>query len=130
VTSDKAYDVERRLNNLIPNLIPMLTAIDGPHTLTPGNGWSGTLRYWLYLNQMLHVELSNMTAGSPANGVTIATLPAGYRPTALRGFAISCVSSNTGAGPGVNISTAGVIQTNGVAAASTGVYGEADIPLF
>jgi hypothetical protein len=100
------------------------------HTLTPGNGWSGTLRYWLNPNNTVHISVSNMTAGSPANGVTIATLPAAYQPTALRGFAVGCTTSNGSVGQSFQISNAGVIQATGIAAGSTGIFGEADIPLF
>jgi hypothetical protein len=108
-----------------------------PHTLTPGGGWSGTLRYWMNPHgasgvPTMHISVENMTAGNPANGssgVTIATLPLGYRPATLQGFAVSCAASNSGVGPGFYISNAGVIQSQGVGAASTSVYGQADIPL-
>src|SRR6266849_1770829 len=47
---------------------------EAPKSLSPGNGWSGSLRYWKNANNTVHLSI-NLTAGSPANNVTIATLP-------------------------------------------------------
>jgi hypothetical protein len=104
---------------------------EGPHSLTLSiNSWSGTLRYWLNSNNTVHISVSGATAGSPANGVTIATLPVGYRPTALRGFAIGCDTQNANVGANMTVSTGGAVQATGITASSTGVFAEADIPLF
>lgn len=72
--SEKAYDVEQRLNVLLTG--------DPWHTATLQHGWTGTLRYRLSMDQRsVRLWSSGLTPGTTANATVIASLPAAYQPS-------------------------------------------------
>lgn len=135
MTSDKAYDVERRLNNLIPLLFP------GPYTaFTPlANGWAlggGWAKVRWFPGNLVFVTCLAATAGTAVDGTQFATIPAsdangnGLRPAQqviltqginiirVGTLAPDTVTSNP-SGVYVSITAAGNVFIHGVAAAAS-----------
>lgn len=94
------------------------------HTLTLGNGWSGTLQYKLMPDDTVAIRTSGtLTAGTLTDGTVIATIPsspAGYYPaTAAQKIeavitAVGAGSAATGRSPYALVNTSGQILVEGM----------------
>lgn len=107
---------------------PSTGAIETWHSLTAGNSWTGTVYYRLTSENEVYLWSNNLSApSSAANGVTIVTLPTGYRPAVSMTFMIGA-QANASQWPRLTLATTGTIQATGVLA-STGVTLGTRIPL-
>lgn len=104
------------------NVVPSLNA-----------GWSSTLAYMLLpLSDLVIVWAHlNCTSATTADGTTIATFPAAYRPQNLTAWLpmMTDVLRQTGTGAsegaGLTVGSSGVVQCQGVANAATYLRGTA-----
>jgi hypothetical protein len=139
VASDKAYDVERRLNRLIPLLFPV--PVPGPYTVfTPfANGWGsggGWAKVRWFPGNVIFVTMLAGTVGTSTDGTQIATIPATdangntLRPAQQVILAASTNVIRTGtvapdpatgnaSGVFVSVTSAGSMFCHGVAGAAT-----------
>jgi hypothetical protein len=97
-----------------------VVSTDTWHDLTLGNGWSGTFRYRLRIENEVSLQCDSVSAGTLTSGTVLGTLPAGYRPATEQ--RVACVGAATSAsadGFQLLISTAGSVEI--VGAAGTGM---------
>lgn len=98
-----------------------INTVETWHTLTLASGWTGTLKYRLVPTPAKCVQLvsGTLTAGTKANGTTIGTLPAGYRPITAQDVSGTCDNVVAGGqSPHFNITAAGAINCFGMTAAT------------
>jgi hypothetical protein len=104
------------------------SAMEGWHSITPGNGWVNTIFYKLTSDNEVYLWSNALTApAASANGVTIITLPSAYRPAVNMQVNIGALA-NSGAIPHLTLATTGTLQSTGVLA-SSGVFLNARVPL-
>ena len=94
------------------------------HTATLSGGWTGTLRYRLLASPAAGVQISsgNLTPGTKADGTTVLTLPAGYRPATATDLvcAVNAMAGATAQSPHFAIATTGVVTCWGWGSATGG----------
>jgi hypothetical protein len=118
MTSEKTYDVEQRLNDLLD------AQTDWIDTGAMSNSWAkvGFLRYRRDLAGNTHLQAQNITVGTTANGTTILSsangLPPGFRIGNFAYFAIRQDNVPTGNVPAVYVGTDGHLECYGVGSAT------------
>jgi hypothetical protein len=120
--SDKAYDVERRLNNLIARQGPLLS--DPWHNVGSfANGWgsaaSPVFQYRWSLDGRSVLLTGQATPGTTTDGTTVATLPAGYRPGHNQWVIPRRDNSTTDTDVAFRIDSGGVMTCFGIVATTT-----------
>lgn len=146
MTSDKAYDVERRFNALVPSLAARVTALEANEVIlgawfdTSGmaNGWgkgSGWFKYmhwtvagtnWIYFTAKL------LTPGTVADGTQIVTsaLGAFWQPVTAQRFPIWTDQLKAGTeASGFELKPDGTITCYGVSTGATRCDVNALVPL-
>lgn len=108
------------------NLVPGAN-VETWHSLTAGNGWSGTVFYRMTLDNEVYLWSNNLAApATSVNGVTIVTVPSGYVPNVAMTFQVQ--QSVSGFGQRFTLATSGTLQSTGVSA-SAGVSLGYRVPL-
>jgi hypothetical protein len=108
------------------NLVPGAN-VETWHSLTAGNGWSGTVFYRMTLDNEVYLWSNNLTApATSVNGVTIVTVPSGYVPNVAMTFQVQ--QSVSGFGQRFTLAATGTLQSTGVSA-SAGVSLGYRVPL-
>lgn len=106
------------------------SAMETWHSVSAGNGWTGTVFYKLTSDNEVYLWSNNLTApaAAPVNGVTIATVPTAYIPNVSMTFPVQAIPG-TGS-PRMTLSNTGTLQTAGVSInAANGVTLAARVPL-
>lgn len=92
------------------------------HPFNPlSNSWTvpagGLALYRLTVQNELQISATIQAPGISQNNVTIATFPVGYRPVSTHGFPVFTTLALNNAGgvsPGMTITSAGVMQAQGI----------------
>jgi hypothetical protein len=118
MTSEKAYAVEARLDNLTS------AQTDWANFGSFLNGWGPvtTAHYRLALGGIVHVQMQNLTVGTTANNTTILSsangLPAGFRPGMVIYKPVRCDVTATQE-PSLRIDVDGSMNCFGIGATAT-----------
>jgi hypothetical protein len=87
------------------------------HPMTMINGWINTAgfvaaQYRLVASPPNSVEITGTISATAATAITFATLPAGYRPVSVQGFAIGTTNGQTGQVCQVRCDASGNLSVN------------------
>lgn len=96
-------------------------------SLAAGNGWTGTVFYEMLATGRVEIVAQLTAPASAVNGVTVVTLPAGYRPAA--GITFGVAQSAVGNGMRFTLNSDGTFVPNGITASSTVWIGPIQLPL-
>jgi hypothetical protein len=108
---------------------PTVVTTDTWHSLTAGNGWTGTVKYKLTAFNELQIYADLTTPSGTVNNVTIVTFPTGYRPASITMKFNATHTGTTNFEEQFNISTAGALQSTGAGGSTVSVIINETVPL-